>query len=438
MANITDVLTNGQPLKQNQKDNTTTNDTKKALATKHIRVGDDYFKMIETPDKDGKTYQILVPRGRQTVKDDVGSFYNEILKYEGFCNVPSHINYQKEIARHYNQYKEVNHKPEQGSFESIKNLLNHLFKSHYDFILDYLQILYLKPTQRLPIILLESKERNTGKSTFGNLIQYIFQENAIKVGNSEMSSDFNAIWGTRLLVVVDEASLNNDLLMEMIKRYSTENGKVTINEKGKKQFQVDYFGKFIFISNQEGKALHIGKGENRFAVFKVPTLKESNLTDDPEIEAKIKAEIPAFLHFLSKRELKHKESVSRMHFPFEAYKTAQLELYYRNSVSNLAKAVLGFVLDTFSVYQDEAVLRFSASDLLNELINSKRVKGSTTTINLKNVIESELGLTLNKRGRYYMRSIYQYELGNSNEHFKGDERNNTYYTFEKSAFGVLE
>lgn len=435
MNKLTDVLTKDikkEPIKESL------SDAKRKEAAKHIRIGDDYFKMIETPDKDGKTYQILVNRGRQTVKDDVGSFFNEIRKFEGFCNVPSHIEYKLEIAGHYNQYKEVTHRPFQGSFENIKNLLTHLFKTHYDFILDYLQILYLKPTQRLPIILLESKERNTGKSTFGNLIQYIFQENTIKVGNSEMSSDFNAIWGTRLLVVVDEASLNNDLLMEMIKRYSTENGKVTINEKGKKQFQVDYFGKFIFISNQEGKALHIGKGENRFAVFKVPTLAQSGLTDDPDIEAKIKVEIPALLHFLKNRELKYKESVTRMHFPFEAYKTDQLELYYRNSVSNLAKAVLGFVSETFSVYQDDSVLKFSASDLLNELINSKRIKNGTTSIVLKNVIESELGLKLCKRGRYFMRSIYQYEIGSQSELYKGDEKNNTYYSFDKETFGFLE
>lgn len=437
MANITDALAVGASNKEVPK-RISSNDDRKALAKKHIRVGDDYFKKIETPDKEGKTYEILVPRGRQTVKDDVGSFYSEIAKFEGFCNVPSHINYKQEIAGHYNQYKEVNHIPTPGNFDNIKNLLSHLFKSHYEFILDYLQILYLKPTQRLPILLLESKERNTGKSTFGNLMQYIFQENSIKVGNSELASDFNAIWASKLLVVVDEASLNNDLIMEMIKRFSTETGKVTINEKGRKQYQIDYFGKYIFISNQEGKALHIGKGENRFAVFKVPTLKESNLTDDPEIESKIKSEIPAFLHFLMNRELKYNESLSRMHFPFEAYKTKQLELYYRNSVSNLAKAVLGFVSETFSIYQDETLLRFSASDLLNDLVNSKRIKAGTTSIVLKNVIENELGLVLNKRGRFYMRSVYQYEIGNASEIHKGDERNNTYYSFDRETFAILE
>lgn len=40
--------------------------------------------------------------------------------------------------------------------------------------LDYLQLLYLYPIQKLPILLLVSEERNTGKSTFLNFLKAIF------------------------------------------------------------------------------------------------------------------------------------------------------------------------------------------------------------------------------------------------------------------------
>lgn len=437
MANLTDVLTKVDAPRE-RKDNANSNDRKKSESAKHIRVGDEYFKNIERPGKDGNLYQVLVPRSRQTVRDDTGSFFAEINKFEGFCNVPSHLDYKQEIGGHYNQYNKITHEPQKGNFENISTLLKHLFNTHYDFILDYFQLLYLEPTRRLPILLLESKERNTGKSTFGNLIRYIFQENAIKIGNSELSSDFNAIWAPKLLVVVDEASLNNDLIMEMIKRFSTETGKITINEKGRKQYQIEYFGKHIFISNQEGKALNIGKGENRFAVFKVPTLQASGLNDDPDIETKIKEEIPAFLYFLKSRELKYKQEASRMYFPFEAYKTDQLELYYRNSVSGVSKAVLDLLTYGFEIFSERQVLNFSAAELLNELIQTKRVKASTTAIQLKNAVENELGINLNKKGRYQFLSPFQYDLESIKDNYSGDSRNNRYYSFDRDKFGILE
>lgn len=96
--------------------------------------------------------------------------------------------------------------------------LNHVFGAKIDFALDYLLLLYTKHTQRLPILLLESKERGTGKSTIGNILKLLFQDNSAKLGNSELKSDFNAIWVKRLAIIVDETSLEKNTVMQMIKR----------------------------------------------------------------------------------------------------------------------------------------------------------------------------------------------------------------------------
>lgn len=50
-----------------------------------------------------------------------------------------------------------------SSANSKYAFLKSCFRAKIDFALNYLLLLYTKPTQRLPILLLESKEKGTGK-----------------------------------------------------------------------------------------------------------------------------------------------------------------------------------------------------------------------------------------------------------------------------------
>ncbi|MEY4541531.1 MAG: hypothetical protein RLZZ306_3288, partial [Bacteroidota bacterium] len=86
------------------------------------------------------------------------------------------------------------------------------------------------------------------------------------------------------------------------------------------------------LTNDEGRALHIERGDPRWAVFKAPTFAEKGYKDDPKINQKIQNEIPAFLNFLVNRTLIHPLE-SRMYFSPEVYRTSQLMLYYENSIS---------------------------------------------------------------------------------------------------------
>ena len=60
---------------------------------------------------------------------------------------------------------------------TIAALVRHIFGDQYELGLDYLQLLYTKPLQKLPILLLVSEERNTGKSTFLNFLKALFEAN---------------------------------------------------------------------------------------------------------------------------------------------------------------------------------------------------------------------------------------------------------------------
>lgn len=373
------------------------------LAKRFIRVGDEYMKEVSMPDKDGNLYRTYVKRDKGNIQDDIGKGFMSkyIQKYEGFCLVPSHTNYQKEIHGFFNEYYQISHQPKEGNFNTIYHFLTHVFGNKIDFILDYLQILYLKPTQRLPIILLESKQRGTGKSTFGSLLKLIFEDNTAKLGNTELESDFNAIWVKRLAIIVDETSLEKNSIMQMLKRFSTETGKVTSNEKNKAQKQIDFFGKFVFLSNDEGKALPIEKGETRFAVFKVPTFAEKGLKENPNIEAEFLNEIPHFLYFLKNRKLVHKEQ-SRMYFALEAYHTEQLQYYYDNSLSSTGKAIKEWLIESFNFFEEEKELRYSISNICTEL--EGRFKYLDRSKVKKSLLE-EFNLPEQKKSRYKYYSL---------------------------------
>ena len=397
----------------------------KKTALNFIRIRDDYYKIVLRPDKSGKLYKDLLRLSKTTITDDyTKGILKYINKYDDFTLVASHINYQQVINGFYNQYHEVTHKPTQGDCVNIFHTLTHIFgESHLDFILDYLQILYTNPNQCLPIILIESEEKNTGKTTFSNLLYWIFQFNAMKLGNGDLHSDFSGFWLQRLLLIVDETSLEKQGVMQMLKRLSTETGKVVSNEKNKAQREVDFIGKFVMLSNDAGKALPIERGDPRWAVFKAPTFAEKGYKDNPNISENIKQEIPAFLHFLVNRTLVHPLE-SRMYFAPEVYRTSQLMLYYENSISLVAQAIKQLVKDTFSMFPDETELRFSITNIMDEL------KGNVRLLERKRVrqaLEKELNLVELKKNEYNYLSL-SFAERNSNSSFT---QNNVTFQFFK-------
>jgi hypothetical protein len=398
----------------------------KKVALNYIRIRDDYYKIVYRPDKSGQLYKDLLRLSKTTITDDyTKGILKYINKYDDFTIVASHINYQQVINGFYNQYHEITHKPTQGDCENIFHILTHIFgENHLDFILDYIQILYTNPYVNLPYILIESSEKNTGKTTFSNLLYWIFQFNAMKLGNSDLHSDFNGFWLQRLLLIVDETSLEKQGVMQMLKRFSTETGKVVSNEKNKAQREVDFMGKFILLSNDEGKALPIERGDPRWAVFKAPTFAEKGYKDDPKISEKIQQEIPAFLHFLINRTLVHPHE-SRMYFAPEVYHTSQLMLYYENSISKVGQAIKQLVQDTFEMFPEESELKFSITNLMDEL------KGNVKYLEKDKVhkaLTQELKIAKSeKKERYNYHSLSCAERGITSSF----DCNSITYTFQK-------
>lgn len=217
--------------------------------------------------------------------------------------------------------------------------------------------------------------------------------------------------------------------MQTIKRLTSTKNQITSNEKNKGQVQIDYFGKMMFTSNSEGNALPIERGDDRFAVFKVPTFESQGIKKIPDVEKLVKSEIPAFLHFLLNREMVYQD-VGRFYFDLEVYKTDQLLLYYENNCSTIAKEIKDLLQDTFDRFPNEKCLKFSVLNLLHEL------KGNVKNLErgkLKKVIEKELKLTIQSRSRYTYFSRLMFER-HPEYTPKTNGENNTCYLFPREDF----
>ncbi len=134
-----------------------------------IRVGTTLYKLVNQPRLNGGYVKKRIVWNNETLRQDYGKHYlATVPKYDGFCTVPEHVNYQPVVGKFLNLYEPITHQPKEGDFTSIRSLVEHIFGEQYELGIDYLQLLYLQPIQKLPILLLVSEERNTGKSTFLN------------------------------------------------------------------------------------------------------------------------------------------------------------------------------------------------------------------------------------------------------------------------------
>ena len=183
-----------------------------------------------------------------------------IPKYDGFCTVPDHVGYQPVVGKFLNLYEPISHVPVQGDFPCIRSLVEHIFGEQYELGMDYLQLLYLYPIQKLPILLLVSEERNTGKSTFLNFLKAVFQNNETFNTNEDFRSQFNSDWAGKLLIMVDEVLLNRREDSERLKNLSTTLS-YKVEAKGKDRDEIGFFAKFVLCSNNEHLPVIIDAGE---------------------------------------------------------------------------------------------------------------------------------------------------------------------------------
>ena len=331
-----------------------------------VRVGTTLYKIVNQPRLNGGYVKKRIVWNNETLRQDYGKDYlANVPKYDGFCTVPDHVNYRQVIDNFLNLYESIGHQPKEGDFSHIQALLHHIFGEQYELGVDYLQLLYLHPIQKLPILLLVSEERNTGKSTFLNFLKAMFCNNVTFNTNEDFRSQFNSDWAGKLIIVVDEVLLNRREDSERLKNLSTTLS-YKVEAKGKDRDEIAFFAKFVLCSNNERLPVIIDPGETRYWVRKIHHLEN----DDTHFLQKLIEEIPAFLYFLQHRSLTT-QNVSRMWFSPKQTETAALlkiircnKSKYEVEAAELIKEIMECMeIDSFSFCLNDLLILLNLSQV---------------------------------------------------------------------------
>jgi len=382
-----------------------------------VRVGSDYFLVKKYTGSDGRVKSDkLIPFLKGEIKEDYGNDVIQFLeKYDEFCIEPDNINYRGVFSGNYNNYRQVYHTAKEFDIENdmekihwSMTMMKHIFGEQLEMGLDYMKLIWEKPKQILPILVLASELRQTGKTTFANWQEMIYGENLVSIGVGDMKGEFNAHIAEKLIIVIEETVSESHALVNRIKMISTAK-KMLVNKKMIAQYSVDFYGKILILTNKPDKFLQIDNEEIRFWVRDVPVIEEGNHS----IEADLEREIPYFLYYLMQRE-EVNTSRSRMVFTPEELGTDALKVVKNESKSALQKDIETYIEELMLSFQGVKEFQFTAIDIKKKFFDrDNSISVSRVSRTLKEMKLKQNG----KNGKYYSitkESLTGAKLGNGN------------------------
>lgn len=373
---------------------------------KYLRIGGKWFKKAKDPiNLEEKRYPITPG---MIIADEGKEIGAKILaaapKYLASTNLPSHTNFQESIMNpdgemFFNEYHPIRHTPVEGSWQHIEKLLRHLFsgedgeEDQYEIILDYFQLLYLKPMQKLPVILLTSRAQHTGKSTFCNFVKAIYGQNVMAIDKARLTSQFNSAWLTKLVVFIEETQDMTTADIEKIKTLVT--ALTTPSEaKGKDAIEASTIVKVILCTNNEANPVAIDETDTRFWVRKVHPLAEDcpkqSFLEDCE------KEIPAFLYFLLHRKMSTNQK-DRLWFSSNQIRTKAWQKIVCYNEPKLDAELREALIDIMNQTGEDTLMydAVSLANLCNNLGISNGRRGNIGRTDIKSVL-SKWGLHASK------------------------------------------
>ena len=230
-------------------------------------------------------------------------FLQQIPKFDDFVIVPDNKNHQAVVGNFYNLYCEFPHKEHEEivtkkDIPATMFMLEHLFGAHpeigmpdqVDVVLEYLKVMYDHPKQALPILVITSKQRKTGKTTFLNFLHMIFGANATTISPADLESTFNESYATKNLVQIDETIINKQGAIEKLKSLTTAK-MINMNMKHVSNVPLPAYIKVTIFTNKDTDFIRIDNEEVRYWIRVAPVLKK----EDTKTEEKLQSEIPKFL-----------------------------------------------------------------------------------------------------------------------------------------------
>ena len=398
----------------------------------YLRIGTVYYKLIKKPLISGDKNAVLSRWSRETIiHDHQKNFLSQIPKYDGFCCIPNHLNFQQIVDGFYNIYNEIPFQPssEIEDLEELKLLIpnslefmQHIFGNQIELGLDYLKILFEFPTQILPILCLVSKERATGKSTFLKWLKEIFGMNMSYIKGDSFGSQFNSDWIAMLIVAIDEVFFDRKEITERLKYLSTTN-KDKLENKGKDREEVDFFAKFVLCSNNEENFIQIDESEIRFWILKIRPIKSENT----EFLNQLIEEIPFFLKYLLVRKF-HSEKKTRMWFSPEEIKTEALQKLVWKNNNKLEGMMLETLYELFEAITEEEiqVVPQDVLSMVNKFFKTSNYSNYTRN-DIRKILKDSWELTPQSNSLNYIKHSIDYS-----DQFYQENKTGRYFTISKT------
>lgn len=364
----------------------------------YIRVRTHYFKRIKKENNWGIKLENLVPWKKDTLKDDYNkNVLSRVNCYDDFTIVPDNENYQPIVNGMWNLYEPFPHKPSTNTVSAsdiptTASFLAHVFGEQVELGYKYLKVLYEKPKQILPVLVLVSKERATGKTSFLNWMDIIFGNNYTQISPTDMDSQFNSQYAYRNIIGIDEAVINKKTAIEKIKSIATAR-TILVNQKQIAQYRIPFYGKIIITTNKETDFMRVDEEEIRFWVRKLSTIPEDDITD--VFFNNLIKEIPDFLKYLNDME-DIEYGKSRMVFTRDELENDLLKEVKKESRSGLQKEIEILVEEWFENNPTHDVLYARLSDIKQRWFEHK----NWTRHYIKKVLNEEFGMDSCKVGRF--------------------------------------
>lgn len=364
----------------------------------YIRVGTDYFKIIQKPDRYSVIRTIIKGWKKEEIKQDhTAALLKSIPTFDDFIIEPNNMDYQEIIENCYNLYapfvhKPIDHEVTQSHIPVSLGLLKHIFGNQLNMGIHYLKLIYEKPKQTLPILCLVSRERQTGKTTFLNWMHVLFGDNFCQINPEDLNSQFNSGYSTKNIIALDETVIDKSHAVEKLKSIATAK-TISVNQKFVANYSIPFFGKVIICTNKEKDFMRIDEEEIRFWVRKVPQIDSINT----KIEDQLKAEIPYFLKYL--RQLPAIETnKSRMVFTAEELKNDYLDSIQKESWSSLRKEITLELEHFFNHFDGIKEFYATAKDLKSRFFPNN----NQYSVNyIQKVLSDEMLMIQHKQQRYH-------------------------------------
>lgn len=217
----------------------------------YIRLGTSFYQIVNAPTISELINELLLSWDEHVIKQEHGMhFLSKVSKYDGVTCIPCHVDFKEDYQSFYNTSSPLKNIPKEDNNDKTLSFIKHIFQNHEGLDLDYLQLLYRRPRQTLPIPCMICEERSTDNSTFFKWLKTMFENNLTYFTNDNFGCQFNADWANKLLIYIDELLFIKEELTKRIKyRSTTDWNKAESKSKNKRKtfsFLADDMPNFSF------------------------------------------------------------------------------------------------------------------------------------------------------------------------------------------------